>query len=727
MKKITCLLFSVSFLCVEAQIPAFNWARTFGCPSQSSFVYTTKSDQNGNVVSAGQFAGTVDFDSGPGTYSYTSTFNSSDVFVTKHNTNGGLVWAKAITANGTNDLAYEMCTDAAGNSYVTGQIGGTADLDTGPGTYTLSCVGNDVFIVKFDANGNFVWGRFISGPNADYGQDICVDNAGNVYALCRISGGNIDVDPGPGFVPMFFNNNSTLLLKLDNAGNFISAKKIEGSAGSQSIPRAIITDKNDNLFVSGDYTGNVDFDPGPSTYTIPFSPSFNDAYLEKFDASGNFSWVRSINGSSGQKAIYDLQTDNSGNVYAVGQFSGTVDFDSGPGTTTLNAVTSLDAFVLKYSNAGNFKGVTRWGGNSLEVILEISKDAYNNLYLGGYFAGTLDFDPGPASFTLSSPNGNYDPFVLKIDTAINFLWAARYGGNGLEVGLSIGADANSNVYSGGYFASNPIDFDPGPATANATLIGTYDAYVHKMNGCTAPPAPIGLATSVLSVCANSSGIINVSGVGTFSWYTSTTSTTAIASGSTFITPTLSLGTYTYYVSANTCTNSVARNAIAVYVNDPPTVVASTSSAQICAGATVALTATGANTYSWSNGGTGSVIVVQPVLTTQYIVTGYVGGCSSQDTITQNVAWCIGISEHKSEDIRLNLSPNPNAGSVKVDCETIITSYKIMDIAGKELVFRDNIYSTNFTIDLSELQNSVYILRLGLSDGRSKERKLIIQK
>ncbi len=716
------LLFAFNLI---AQNPSFLWAKQIGRVATTTICYSTKSDNNGNVITVGVFTGVVDFDPGPGTFTMSSFASTNDIFITKLDGNGNLVWAKQIGGASQNDQAVELYTDAAGNSYFTGKFGNTVDFDPGAGVLNFTANGDDLYVVKMDANGNLVWAKVLSTPNSDYGQDICVDQAGNVFTIGRVVG-NVDVDPGPGISILNFSSAGTLLLKLDNAGNFIYGKRMDGIAGGQVGPRAVITDLNGNVFVAGDYLGNVDLDPGAGTSSVaPGGPSQMDGFIEKLDANGNFGWAATINGNLGPKGIFDLEVDANNNLLAVGFFSNTVDFQSGPGITALTGLGSYDAYLLKYSSAGNFVYVKRFSGTGTEVALELTKDPYNNIFIGGYFSGTVDFDPNPTTNFLTSTSTN--PFIVKLDSASNFIWATEYGGTSTDVALSISCDANSNVYSAGYFGSNPMQFDIGPGSFTASPIGNFDGFFHKINGCTAPPTPIDVTpANSLGICTQNSSTLTVSGTGSISWYSSQSSTTAIGSGSAFITPTLSVGVYTYYASAATCTTSPLRTAVTVTVDNPPVLSINTSSALICAGVTVAISASGATTYSWNSGGTGSVIVVMPVLSTVFIVTGYNGSCASTASIVQNVAWCSGIEEFEN-DIKLSLSPNPNNGLVQIDCEAEINSLKVMDVAGKELLTKNAVNSNNFKLDLSELQNSVYILQITLSDGRSRTRKLIIQK
>ncbi|MDZ4665926.1 MAG: T9SS type A sorting domain-containing protein [Bacteroidota bacterium] len=725
MKKITYLLIIFFAFGLNGQNPTLTWAKKLGGVGASAYCYSTKTDQNGNVITVGVFNNTIDFDPGPGTFTMAPIAATWDIFILKLDGNGDLVWAKQIGGISNNDVANEVFTDLSGNCYFTGRFGGTVDFDPGPSILNMTANGDDLFAVKMDANGNLVWAKTLNPSSSDYGQDICVDITGNVFVLGRVSG-NVDVDPGPGITIMNFSSAATLLLKLDNAGNFVYGKKIDGAPGSQAMPRAVITDTNGNVFIAGDYFGNVDFDPGPSTSTlVAGGPTYFDGFIEKIDAVGNFAWAASINGNGGPKAIYDIQVDANNDLYAVGFFSTTVDFQSGPGTSSLSSLGSYDAYLLKYSNSGTFKYVKHFGGTGTEVALEIDKDGYNNMFIGGYFAGTADFDPNPPTNFLTASSTN--PFIVKVDTASNFLWAVQFGGTGLDVPLSISVDQNSNVYTAGYFNSNPMNFDPGPGTFTMSPTGLYDGFVHKLNGCNAPPNAVDVSQfNSLSICAQNSTTLSATGIGTLNWYSSITSTNSIATGSSFITSTLSVGVYTYYVSANTCTSSPARTAITVSVDVPPILTVNTSSALICAGVTVAISASGANTYSWNNGGTTSLIVVTPVLSTVFIVTGYNGNCTSTGSIVQNVAWCSGVEEFEN-DVTLSLSPNPNTGLVQINSDLEISSLKVMDIAGKELIIQKDLNSSTLKLDLSKLQNSVYILHLTLSDGRSKTRKLIIQK
>lgn len=107
---------------------------------------------------------------------------------------------------------------------------------------------------------------------------------------------------------------------------------------------------------------------------------------------------------------YSVKVDASGNVYTTGNFSGTVDFNTGTGTYNLTSVGLLDIFISKLDASGNFVWAKNFGGSSGNSIIV---DALSNVYVTGYFSGTKYFDPGTGTFNLTSA-GSYDIFIQKL-------------------------------------------------------------------------------------------------------------------------------------------------------------------------------------------------------------------------------------------------------------------------------------------------------------------------
>lgn len=192
----------------------------------------------------------------------------------------------------------------------------------------------------------------------------------------------------------------------------------------------------------------------------------------------NFEWAKQIGGADYEQGL-SIAHDVSGNIYSVGIFEGTTDFDPGPGTYNLTSAGDAEIFISKLDASGNFVWAKQLGGTSHDEGLSIAVDGSGNVYTTGFFWGTADFDPGTGTHYLTSAGG-HDIFVSKLDAAGNYVWAKRMGGISIDVGNAIAVDASGNVYTTGFFWGT-VDFNPGTGTYNLTSIGTADIFVSKLD------------------------------------------------------------------------------------------------------------------------------------------------------------------------------------------------------------------------------------------------------
>jgi hypothetical protein len=197
-------------------------------------------------------------------------------------------------------------------------------------------------------------------------------------------------------------------------------------------------------------------------------------------AQPGFDWAAQ---NAGDTLIYCLSVDidNSGNQIMTGYFKGTVDFDPGAGTSTLVSAGREDIFIQKLDPEGNLVWVARMGDYSTDQGREVVTDASGNIYVTGYFWGTIDADPGPGTFFLSQ--NRMTSMVLKIAPDGNLIWAKQYGagdmGHAYAYGLAV--DNNLNVITCGAFYGK-VDFDPGAGTLYLTPpSGVTDGFLHKLD------------------------------------------------------------------------------------------------------------------------------------------------------------------------------------------------------------------------------------------------------
>ncbi len=191
-----------------------------------------------------------------------------------------------------------------------------------------------------------------------------------------------------------------------------------------------------------------------------------------------FEWAKQMGGNSDGKG-HSTALDALGNVYTTGFFSGTTDFDPGPGTFNLTSSAGLEIFISKLDASGNFVWAKQLEGTTLNRGNSITVDINGYIYVTGYFAGTVDFDPSPGVFNLSSA-GSADIFILKLDPSGNFEWAKQMGGTGDDRSNSIAVDDNGNVYTTGYFTGT-ADFDPGAGLFNLSTAGNDDVFIAKLD------------------------------------------------------------------------------------------------------------------------------------------------------------------------------------------------------------------------------------------------------
>lgn len=169
--------------------------------------------------------------------------------------------------------------------------------------------------------------------------------------------------------------------------------------------------------------------------------------LHSHGQSAKFSWSRTV-GSSGNEQGNSVTTDPMGNVYTVGKFTGTIDFDPGPGVFNITAFGLTDIFVMKQDPTGAFLWAKKFGGALDEEASSIALDPMQNIYITGTFRGVADFNPGIGGGVINSV-GDKDIFTVKLDRDGFFQWVRRLGGATPDMAMSNTWDKFGYIYSTG--------------------------------------------------------------------------------------------------------------------------------------------------------------------------------------------------------------------------------------------------------------------------------------
>jgi len=458
-------------------------------------------DAAGNVYTTGFFYGTVDFDPGVGVSSLTSK-GYNDIFISKLDSSGNFVWAKQMGSI-FGDSGYAIAVDSDGNVFTTGSFSDTCDFDPNAGVSNRTTLVEGIFISKLDTNGNFVWAKSMGGIAYNIGREITLDATGNVY-VGGTFGGTTDFDPNAGVanltsVGSFGGNEDMFILKLDLNGSYVWAKQFSGS-GFKFL-KGIAVDASGNVFTAGMFSGTVDFNPSAAVGNLS-GPTFgDDGFISKLDVSGNFVWVKQLEGTI--RDVASLALDTAGNVYTTGNFysDSPTDFDPGVGIYSLSITHRFgdDTYILKLDASGSFVWVKQIGGvPSLTAGADtlgksIVVDGSGSIYTTGTFGSSVsdsgDFDPNAGVSLLSPTGGATDMFVHKMsqttlglsknsnDRNISVYPNPSNGNFNIEIDENL-IDAKATIYN--LLGQKVKDFDLNSTTTNQNLNkGVYLIEIEK--------------------------------------------------------------------------------------------------------------------------------------------------------------------------------------------------------------------------------------------------------
>ncbi len=282
--------------------------------------------------------------------------------------------------------------------------------------------------------------------------------------------------------------------------------KTWGGSTAGVIAKNAQVDTAGNIYVVGEFSGTVQFDPtgaNPSG-TITSNNGTVDAFLSKFDASGQFLWVRTWgSGPSGgnpkqgygRDAANGLGLDAAGNSYVIGLYQSTVNFGSGIVATSNAPAGYNNIFLARFAPDGTTQWVRTWGGLIGGEGYSVAVDTVHGaVYAEGDWStvpntGTVDFNPAGPTHDLHANHGFYDAFLSKYDLNGNFQWARTWGGEGYDDGPGVAVDTAGNVYVGGMYGSQQINFDPAggsaglghPATNTGNTVLYVDIFLSKFD------------------------------------------------------------------------------------------------------------------------------------------------------------------------------------------------------------------------------------------------------
>lgn len=642
------------------------------------------SDNFGNVYSAGDYVGSVTIDTGLASITLNTASGTSDVYLVKKNSNGQVKWAKSFNGPGLERI-FEIQADFEGNIWLAGQY--TESMNLNPDSAGILVTSNgigDFFLVKLDSNGQFLFGTSIGSTLNEACLGMHIDNAGNVYTTGYF-GGTVDFDPGPGTSNLTSVNSALeiFISKYDNQGSFVWAKSLSGN--SNDVGYGIDTDSWGNVIVTGYFIGSLDFDPGPSSFSIS-SLGGKDVFVLKLDSLGDFLWAKSFAGSGNDDQGRSLVVDGQGNVNLTGYFTGSIDIDPDTSSSMIMSAGSNDIFLVQLDSSGSLNWGHSFGSIENDVAIAIASDQLDQVYITGFFRNTIDFDPGVNNFNVSS-NGAADVYVSKYSSQGMFITAKGFGGFGGEEGNGINVDLNGNVHTSGSFNSM-TDFDP---NSNSTVIVSptnYDGFAHSFQPC-----------------SPSSAIINVDACESY---------TSNPLGITYT----SSGQYIETISNGRGCDSVITINLNIFSVDTSLIVMGDS--------IMAIDTSQGVVYQWIDCANSSIIIGEanalfvPATSGSYAVIVSNGACQDTSACRTIIVQSIIEPGLLKNDVRVY--PNPTQGIVNVTSSEKMESVNIYDLNGKlKLECNKNCESLN----ISQLERGVYLIEVK-TNNQTRIKRLVIE-
>ncbi|MBI3511564.1 MAG: T9SS type A sorting domain-containing protein [Bacteroidetes bacterium] len=497
--KLTLFAIFIS-LSVFSQAPNWAWAKSAGGNSfdGANSIYA---DGTGNIYVAGNFiSSSIVF----GSTTLTNTWNGQ-MFLVKYDVNGNVIWAQSASGSNANG-AQSVSGDPSGNIVVAGFFS-SSTISFGSTTLTNPFPNNaDMFVVKYDSNGNPQWATNSGGDPYTYPSSVCADASGNVFVTGNYSGAYIIFDSDTLF-NSYAGSNDIFIEKYSTNG--IPSWSLTAGGGSDDNSSAIFTDDSGYVYLTGSFTSSITFG------SITLNTTGNhDIFLVKFDGAGNVIWARSAGGQNYDNDVSTCgQADQKGNVFIAGYFSSDT-LILGLDTLINSSMNINDMFIAKYSATGNLVWARSAGGIMTEMAYALTTDSVGNAFAGGVFSSSnliFGFD------TLVYSGGVSDIFLAKYDTVGNVIWAKSVGGSMADFVTGAAKDQSENIYLAGWYDSPTLAFGSTTLTNIDNTGSSHDMFISKIDNLGVGINQINFSKENLNYAPNpSSGIFTIKAENNFS-------------------------------------------------------------------------------------------------------------------------------------------------------------------------------------------------------------------
>ncbi|MCG1035114.1 T9SS type A sorting domain-containing protein [Polaribacter sargassicola] len=482
MNKNITFLFFYFFLISIVQAQSIDWLTQFGGTSED-VLFSVAIDNDGNTYSVGYYA-------------ETSTFNETELnalgyfnsFITKTDATGNIIWAKSLGQPDDDDIdvyhsviTKSISVDADGNVIVAGYFdAGEFDADPGEGTHLLSSDSYEMFVLKLDTNGNFIWANSFGSSEDGFENvsDIGVDANGDIY-LTGYFQNSISMIHAAGTLSITSNGFSDVfVIKYTSDGYFSWMKNMGGTEGDLGM-NIDVTSTGD-VYVTGRYEGIATFYT-PIFMGSPVQLSTTDGYKGTFalklDAYGEFKNVVKVGEAESESIGTSIAVDTNGYAYVTGYYGGIL---------TANEDTAEEIVIDSNNNYESYIAKVDFTNQNVTWIKEIDGetdssfgfnvdlDSNNNIYVVGFYSETLT--AGSFNLTKKTPYA-LESYLISMDDSGEFLGAYQFGGVNAADSQVVVIDKNDNIILAGSFRET-VDISPySSENLEITSLGFRDNYI----------------------------------------------------------------------------------------------------------------------------------------------------------------------------------------------------------------------------------------------------------
>jgi hypothetical protein len=628
----------------------------------------------------------------------------SDAFVAKYTPNGSLLWAKTFgSAQNVADAGLLLAIDDTNNIYMVGNYSGDIQFFPGGTWYNWGNAPgmSRLFMTKLDSTGNTKWGfgwqnttqngSMIANRFLEPGKLLSMGDDGHLY-LTGLFSGKMDFDPRPGFEKLDSTVHSSnvfgyaFLMKISASG--IVKRHISIKSQSQNgslVLNQLIAENGSDLWLSATARSEQFF-----IDTIPLNSqnSTNDGFIIKLDTSLTYQWHIS------QKRVDFKRLKFLNNRILVAASYGTdywttpVDLDTGPGVA-LAPVNGVDIAMIEFDTNWNYlSSITMNGPGVRDRPTDFEVLPGGDIVIAGHISGTMDFDPGQGVATFTSTNpGFVDAFIVRLDSAKNFVAAATFGTSHNDLANGLVALSDEEVILFGLYRGT-MDIDPDTGVTSVATNGIEDIFLLS-----------------LSTCGKSHTTYADTACGSYS----------LPGSNQVITQS---GTYQAILTGKLGCDSILTIQLTLLPDLNPTVSQNIDGL-------LATTTDSTATFAWLDCQTGQLVpgsTINPWMphyNGTFAAVTYAQGC--QDTSACYSINNVGLGEPST--LYINLFPNPTKAQVYVRSNQPILQLRLFNLMGQELL---NTTHDGAMIDLSGQSAGMYLLRIDTPAGTSVERVVKMQ-